>query len=171
MNSKLLIQGVILIAFAGSAIAADDISAILKQIKSEQAGSVPKPQAAAVAAPKKKKSSTSQKSSSSAKRSSEPRVPIWSPRDKLPKDVTGHYLAGDFVVQGEDVSGCAVIIPAQDAMNPFARQFNVVNMSSGLAPGTLVPIGRREMISVPRSRPLVFIGRGLLPGIYQVQAQ
>jgi hypothetical protein len=171
MNLKLLVRGAALITFAGSAMAADDISAILKQIKSEQTGSVPKPQAAAAAAPKKKKSSTTQKSSSSAKRSSEPRIPIWSPRDKLPKDVTGHYLAGDFVVQGEDLSGCATIIPLQDAMNPFARQFNVVNMSTGLVPGTLVPMGRREMVRVSRSRPLVFIGRGILPGIYQVQAQ
>jgi len=157
-------------------LAAEDISGILKQIKAERTGQMPKPTPAPKTPPpkkqeQKKKSSASSGASAKAKQPSAPKVPIWSPRDKLPKDVTGHYLAGTFVVQGEDVSGCAVLIPAQDANNPFARQFNVVNMSTGLAPGTLVPIGRREMVTVSRSRPLVFIGRGLLPGIYQVQAQ
>jgi hypothetical protein len=171
----------ILFAFAfGSLInhglAAEEISAILKQIKAERTGQIPKPTPAPYTPPQKKqeqkkKSSATPGMSSKAKKPSAPKVPIWSPRDKLPKDVTGHYLAGTFAVQGEDLSGCATLIPVQDANNPFARQFNVVNMSTGLAPGTLVPIGRREMVTVPRSRPLVFIGRGLLPGIYQVQAQ
>ena len=165
MHLTSLLCAASVIVFVGSAVAADDLSSILKQIKSERTGSVSKPKASAATAPKKKKSS------SSAKSASEPRIPIWSPRDKLPKDIAGNYLAGDFVVQGEDLSGCATIIPLQDANNPFARQFNVVNMSTGLVPGTLVPIGRREMVRVSRSRPLVFIGRGLLPGIYQVQAQ
>jgi hypothetical protein len=160
---------------AHQGLAAEDISAILKQIKAERSGQVPKPTPAPYTPPKKKeqkkKSSANSGSSSKPKRPSAPSVPIWSPRDKLPKDVTGHYLAGTFAVQGEDISGCATLIPVQDANNPFARQFNVVNMSTGLAPGTLVPIGRRQMVTVPRSRPLVFIGRGLLPGIYQVQAQ
>lgn len=161
---------------ADRGLAAEDISAILKQIKAERTGQIPKPTPAPYTPPKKKqeqkkKTSASSGTSSKAKKPSAPKVPLWSPRDKLPKDVTGHYLAGTFAVKGEDISGCATLIPVQDANNPFARQFNVVNMSTGLAPGTLVPIGRREMVTVPRSRPLVFIGRGLLPGIYQVQAQ
>lgn len=168
MKQRIILPLLICLFAATSGRCADDISSILKQIKSEQAGAVSKPKPAPYSPPKKKKSRSSD---SSAAKSPEPKIPIWNPKDKLPKDVTGHYLAGDFVIQGEDLSGCATIIPLQDAMNPFARQFNVVNMSTGMVPGTLIPIGRREMVRVSRSRPLVFIGRGILPGIYQVQAQ
>lgn len=171
MKHLALLVALVVGPVANHGLAAEDISAILKQIKAERTGQLPKPTPIQTKQEQKKKSSASSGASSKAKQPSAPKVPIWSPRDKLPKDVTGHYLAGTFVVQGEDLSGCATLIPAQDANNPFARQFNVVNMSTGLVPGTLVPIGRREMVTVSRSRPLVFIGRGLLPGIYQVQAQ
>ena len=75
------------------------------------------------------------------------------------------------MIRGEDISGGAEIIAAEDAANPFARVFTIVNLSSGMAPGTLVPIGQRRLVQVSKNKPLIFIGRGMLPGLYNVQAQ
>jgi len=97
-------------------------------------------------------------------------LPVWRPKDKLPKEVRGHGLAGNFAIQGSSSDGSVIIVPAEDADNPFARQFWIINRSFAGGANALVPIGQREIIQVPSSRPLKFIGRGILPGIYNVEA-
>jgi hypothetical protein len=101
-----------------------------------------------------------------------PSIPVWNPRDKLPKEVTGQGVAGNFVIQGSSSEGTLILIPAEDADNPFARQFWVVNRTfAGGSPNVLVPMGQRQLVQVPANNPLIFIGRGILPGVYNVQAQ
>jgi hypothetical protein len=160
--------------FAGSLFllstthAADDITSILNKIESNK--SVPTIPTKEIGESKK---NSSKNSSSSLKPSkpSQPQIPLWLPKDKLPKDVAGHGLYGNFVIRGEDINGGAEIIAAEDAANPFARVFTIVNLSSGMAPGTLVPISQRRLVQVPKNKPLIFVGRGILPGLYNVQAR
>ena len=102
----------------------------------------------------------------------QPTIQVWSPRDKLPKEVTGQGVAGNFVIQGSSSDGTLILIPAEDASNPFARQYWVVNRTYGSGvPNVLVPMGQRELVQIPVNQPLIFIGRGILPGVYNVQAQ
>jgi len=101
-----------------------------------------------------------------------PSIPVWNPRDKLPKEIAGQGVAGNFVIQGSSSEGALILIPAEDADNPFARQFWVVNRTyGGGVPNVLVPLGQRQLVQVPSNEPLIFIGRGILPGVYNVQAQ
>jgi len=101
-----------------------------------------------------------------------PSITVWNPRDKLPKEITGQGVAGNFVIYGTSSEGNLILIPAEDAENPFARQYWVVNRTyAGGSPNVLVPMGQREMVQVSPSQPLIFIGRGILPGVYNVQAQ
>lgn len=100
-----------------------------------------------------------------------PRIIVYRPKDKLPKDVAGSGVAGDFLVSGEDPLGGASIIAAEDAMNPFARSFIIKNVSSGYSPGTVLPLENRKLIHISPQKPLIFIGRGMLPGEYNVRAQ
>ena len=148
--------------------AADDITSILNKIESTK--SVPTIPTKSVGETKKSTGKNSSTSNNSSK-PRQPQIPLWLPKDKLPKDVAGHGLYGNFVVRGEDITGGAEIIAAEDAANPFARVFTIVNLSSGMAPGTLVPISQRRLVQIPKSKPLIFIGRGILPGLYNVQAQ
>ena len=148
--------------------AADDITSILNKIESSK--SVPTIPTKAIAEPQK----SSARNSSSTNTSSKPRqpqIPLWLPKDKLPKDIAGHGLYENFVVRGEDITGGAEIIAAEDAANPFARVFTIVNISSGMAPGTLVPISQRRLVNIPKNKPLIFVGCGILPGLYNVQAR
>jgi hypothetical protein len=101
----------------------------------------------------------------------QPAVQIWGPRDRLPKNVTGQYVAGNFVVQGSTTEGNVILIPAEDADNPFARQFWISNRQSDLGPNALIPLGQRPLVQVSPDAPLIFIGHGILPGVYNVQAQ
>ncbi|MFZ4775984.1 MAG: hypothetical protein ACOYM3_11500 [Terrimicrobiaceae bacterium] len=161
--------------------AADDISSILNQIQGEGAGkkntTIEKTTSTPVSTPvpkKKQPTAPAKKQTTQAPAVKQPEVRqivVWGPTDKLPKDVTGQGVAGNFVIQGEGANGGAELIPATEASNPFARVFVVVNLTSGYPPGTLLPIGQRRLIQVSTNRPLIFIGRGLLPGIYNVQAQ
>jgi hypothetical protein len=76
-----------------------------------------------------------------------PSIPVWNPRDKLPKEVTGQGVAGNFVIQGSSSEGTLILIPAEDADNPFARQFWVVNRTyGGGVPNVLVPLGQRQLV-------------------------
>lgn len=95
---------------------------------------------------------------------------IFGPKDKLPKEITGQRVAGNFAVIGEYADGGEMLVPAEDTMNPFARQFIIVNKTSGFERGTTVDVSQRQMIHVPRSEALVFISRGVIPGTYLVQA-
>ena len=100
-----------------------------------------------------------------------PRIVIYRAKDKLPKNVAGAGVAGDFLITGEDALGGATIIAAEDASNTFARIFIIKNASSGHPPGTVLPNDSRCSITVPAQKPLIFIGRGMIPGEYQVRAQ
>jgi hypothetical protein len=44
-------------------------------------------------------------------------------------------------------------------------------MSTGMPRGTLVPITQRRLVQIPRNKPLIFIGRGIVPGTYIVEAR
>lgn len=149
--------------------AADDITSILNKIETKK--DVPKIPTKNIDSKKSNTSSSSSSSKTKASKPSQPQIPLWQPKDTLPKDIAGQGLYGNFVIRGEDINGGAEIIAAEDAANPFARVFTIVNLSSGMAPGTLVPIGQRRLVQVPRNKPLIFIGRGILPGLYNVQAQ
>ena len=99
------------------------------------------------------------------------RIVVYRAKDKLPKDVAGAGVAGDFLITGEDAFGGASIIAAEDAMNPFARCFIIKNVSSGYSTGTVLPLESRKLIRISPQKPLIFIGRDILPGQYQVRAQ
>lgn len=103
--------------------------------------------------------------------SKKPSLPLWGPTDKLPKDVKGHRLAGQFAIQGSTVDAEVILVPAKDADKPFARQFWVVNRRFQGGARALVPIGSREIITIPKNKPMIFLGRGILPGIYNVEMQ
>ena len=112
-----------------------------------------------------------EKSSINPIASEAPLFVVYRPKDKLPKNVTGSGLAGNVLITGEDALGGTTIIAAEDASNPFARIFIIKNVSSGHPPGTDLPLGSRRPITVPTQKPLIFIGRGMIPGEYQVRAQ
>lgn len=166
------------VAFAHQVIAADDIGSILNEIKAEKSGSknttIGKPPELAPSAPKKA-SSPKAKAPKAPKvnksKSSAPKIQIWNPRDKLPKNVTGNGVAGNFAFYGTNADGNPIYIPAEDFSNPFARQYWLVNVRTRFGPNMLVPINERRLITVSRSKPLIIIGRGILPGVYNVQAQ
>lgn len=98
-------------------------------------------------------------------------IVVYRPKDKLPKNVAGSGVAGDFLVTGEDVFGGATIIAADDAMNPFARRFIIKNASSGYSPGTVLPLDNYKCIHISPQRPLIFIRRGIIPGEYEVRTR
>ena len=154
-----------------SCFSADDVSSILKQIKAERVGSASPPKPAPAAAPKKKKSSASQKSSSASQRRSEPKIPVYHPSVKLPKNFAGMRVAGRFALIGTTYEGQPMLVAAEDAMNPFGRQFWIENARSGLGSNVTLPIDQRTLVDVPTSSPLILVKRGVLPGIYWVHLQ
>jgi hypothetical protein len=89
----------------------------------------------------------------------------------LPNNLAGCAVAGDFMLIGEDVEYGAELVPISEANNVFARRFIVKNFTSGYAPGTNLPPNLYRKIHAPRERPLLFIGRDILPGFYLVRAQ
>lgn len=162
------VLGVSLISIS-SAVAADDVDSILKQISGESSGGG---SSSGQNTSLKKSSSSNTGTSSTKKRSqaSTPSIKVWNPKDKLPQDVSGQGVAGNFAVYGTSSEGNPILIPAEDAANPFARQYWIVNLRENTG-RTLVPIGQRQMVQVSARRPLIFVGRGILPGVYNVQVQ
>ena len=122
-------------------------------------------------APKPKKKAVVKQAAPRPQAPQQPSITVWNPRDKLPKDVTGQGVAGNFVIYGSSSDGNVILIPAEDASNPFARQYWIVNRAYNGGPDALVPMGQRELIQIPRNQPLIFVGRGPLPGVYNVQEQ
>lgn len=94
--------------------------------------------------------------------------PVWRPKDKLPKEIQGHGVAGRFAIQGSTIDSLVILVPAEDADNPFARQFWIMNRTFAGGPNVLVPIGQKEIIQIPASNPLTITGRGIVPGVYNV---
>jgi len=165
-----LVLGISLIS-VNSALAADDVDAILKQISGESSGSG---SSSGQNTSLKKKSSPSGSATTTHKKSiqaSAPSIKIWGPKDKLPPDIAGQGVAGNFAFYGTNTEGNPILIPAEDASNPFARQFEIVNMRDQVGPNVLIPAGQRRLVQVSSRRPLVFVGRGILPGVYNVQVQ
>lgn len=111
------------------------------------------------------------KKKSQSSESAAPSIKIWNPKDKLPSDISGQGVAGNFAFYGTSSEANPILIPAEDANNPFARQFWIVNLQDQAGPNALVPIGQRHMVQVSSKRPLIFVGRGILPGVYNVQVQ
>lgn len=164
-----VVLGVSLIS-VGSAVAADDVDSILKQISGESTGGG---SSSGQNTSLKKSSSSNAGTSSTKKRSqaSAPSIKVWNPKDKLPSDVSGQGVAGNFAFYGTNTEGNPILIPAEDASNPFARQYWIVNMHDRVGPNVLIPASQRRLVQVSPRRPLVFVGRGILPGVYNVQAQ
>jgi hypothetical protein len=94
---------------------------------------------------------------------------IWSPKDKLPKNVEGHGVAGKFAIEGQ-YEGRLCLVPLQDKANPFARHFVVVNRSLNLPEYHVLPIPEREVVEIPRDAPLIIERKGIM-GYYYVRVQ
>ena len=94
---------------------------------------------------------------------------VWAPKDKLPKKVDGHGVAGRFAVEGH-YEGRLCLVPLEDRSNPFARHFVVVNRSLNLPEFHVLPIPERETIEIPRDAPLIIERKGIM-GYYYVRAQ
>jgi hypothetical protein len=149
---------------------AEDVDSILRQIKSEstrRAVSEPTPQAATV-----KKTSRPQSSKPKPRqppaRQPEPETfsgPIWGPKDKLPKQIRGHGLAGDFVIAGQ-FDGCVELLAAEDNTNPFPRRFIIANKHLDLPDYHFIPFDQREILTIPRSNPLIFLEKTSLAYYY-----
>ena len=149
---------------------AEDVNSILRQIKSESTrGSVPEPTPQAAS---DKKTSRPQSSKSRPRqpptRQPEPETfsgPIWGPKDKLPKQIRGHGLAGDFVIAGQ-FDGCVELLAAEDNTNPFPRRFIIANKHLDLPDYHFIPFDQRETLTIPRSKPLVFLEKTSLAYYY-----
>lgn len=87
---------------------------------------------------------------------------VFGPYDRLPKDITGKGLAGDFVLFGEHAGGGLVIVGAKDDYNISPRTFIVRGRSTGAPSGTILPHSQRQLWHISREAPLIFIGR--MPG-------
>lgn len=150
---------------------AENVESILQQIKSESSrGPVPQPipQAATVKKTARPQSSKSKPRQTQA-RQPEPETfsgPIWGPKDKLPKQIRGHGLAGRFVVAGQ-FEGLLLLEAEEDNLNPFCRRFVVANKTLNLPdPYHIIPFDQREVLTVPRSNPLVFLKKTSLAYYY-----
>jgi hypothetical protein len=144
-----------------------DVDAVLDRVEAERAAGYTKPKEAK--APNKKKQQASSESPSGRKR--EPEVEVHHPRIKLPKSFAGIRIAGKFAFIGTSVGGHPQLVAAEDAMNPFARQFWVENVQSDLGPNVTLTLDQRTLVNISPSNPLVLVKRGILPGIYWVHAQ
>ena len=157
----------------------EELSEILRQISEEKSGKTSDKKNTSAAAEPTPKKKTEPKKSQAAKPQARavqtpvaqpPRWIVYGPKDKLPNNLQGCAVAGDFKLIGEDVSGGALLVAADSSLF-FARKFIVKNSSSGYPPGTIFPTEKHRIIRVPRERPLLFLGRDMLPGDYLVHAQ
>ena len=152
----------------GSAVAADDVDSILKQINGESSGSS---SSGGSGSGKNTSEATTTAPRKKSMQAAAPSIKVWNPKDKLPSDIAGQGVAGSFAIIGEYVEGGALLIPGEDAMNPFARQYILSNVSSGFPRGTHLDFSQRKLITIPMNRPLIFVGRGIVPGTYVLQAK
>jgi hypothetical protein len=173
---------ILLAAWLGTALLpseshGQEVADILRQISEEKSGKTSENKNTTAETPARKK--TEPKKSKTAKPKAQavqppvapaPRWIVYGPKDKLPKNLEGCAVAGDFKMIGEDVFGGALLVAADSSLF-FARRFIVKNSSSGYAPGTILPAEQHRLVRVPRERPLLFQGRDMLPGEYLVHAQ
>lgn len=168
-KTKLTILAAFLIPIA---LRADDLQALCNSLKSETVSTAP---SAAIA-----QSGTSGNGNSAKKKvqhkasapvsSRQPRNVILSPKDKFPPQVSGMYVAGNFMPKFLQSDGL-VLVPAEDFMNPFARQFIVANVNTGIYEGQVVPVPNPHLVQISPNRPLVIVSRGVIPGSYIVNSQ
>lgn len=137
---------------------AQDVSSIIDRIQTEQ-------QAPAVPSAPPRKAKPEKKPNKAQERPA-PSVQFWGPKDKLPQDIAGQLLIGDFKAIGASINGHPLLV-AEDGL--FGRSFEVDNLSTGLAPGQSYPTGQEPRMRFTRNDPLVFIERGML-GCYTVRA-
>jgi hypothetical protein len=97
-----------------------------------------------------------------------PPRPVWRPKDKLPKDIQWHGVAGSFAFIGSSRDGSVILVPAEDANHPFAREFWIVNRPYAGGANVLLPSHQRRIIDIPHLQPLIILGRGSSPGVYRV---
>lgn len=95
---------------------------------------------------------------------------IYGPKDKLPKNVSGILVAGDFMPMCREAQGLEVV-PAADYLNPFARQFIITNIRTGLIGDQTETVQNPELMHITADKPLIIISRGILPGSYMVNSQ
>lgn len=95
--------------------AADEVGEILKQIKAEKSGAIkpdkpsasaPSSQASPCKKPEPQQVAEKPKSQSANTARSQPKptpfaMPVHGPKDKLPKQIRGHGVAGTFVIAGQ----------------------------------------------------------------------
>jgi len=159
--------------------AADEVGEILKQIKGEKSGAIKpdkpsSPTSASQASPRKnpKPQQASEKpehqSANSARSQPKPTpfaMPIHGPKDKLPKQIRGHGLAGTFVIAGQ-FQGCLKLEALEDNTNPFCRTFIVANKRLNLPDDYFIPTHKRETLTISRSNPLIFLEKTSLAYYY-----
>jgi hypothetical protein len=144
-----------------------DVDAVLDRVEAERAAGYTKPKE--TKAPSKKTRPASSEARPERKR--EPKVEVHHPRIKLPKNFAGIRIAGKFAFIGTSVEGHPQLVAAEDAMNPFARQFWVENVQSDLGPNVTLTLDQRTIVDIDPTSPLVLVKRGILPGIYWVHAK
>jgi len=163
----------------GKINAADDIDAILNQIRGESSSgkntsASNTPGSTTVTVPPKKTKTTAKKKSADAPQQIQPAtpaIPIWSPTDKLPKDFRGQGVAGTFALRGTNYEGCPILVAAEEFNKPTARVFMIVNGDVGLGPNRSFVGQPMHTVEVSHNKPLIFVGRGVLPGVYNVKLQ
>ena len=155
---------VVIAGMCTAGMASAQVDEILQSIEKEQAvsnvqpkGDLPPPSSSA----KKQDTSKQGKALRSATK-------YWLPKDRLPGNIAGQYLIGDFVVFGESPNGHAQLVALADKGGVFTRTFEVENSSSGLSPGQIYPSGKEPRISFTRENPLIFTRSGVL-GYYMVR--
>jgi hypothetical protein len=150
-----------------TSLRADDLQALCNSLKQETVSTPPVASRTSNAASPKK---STPRPSVAHTQASQPKNVILSPKDKFPPQVTGMYVAGNFMPKYLQDDGL-VLVAAEDFMNPFARQFIVANVRTGVGPGQIVPVSNPHLVQVSPSRPLVIISRGIVPGTYIVNTQ
>jgi len=97
-----------------------------------------------------------------------PPRPVWRPKDKFPKDIKWHGVAGRFAFIGSSKDGLVILVPAEDVNKPFPRQFWVVNRPYKGGANVVFPDHQKKIIDIKNLKPLIFTGRGPFPGVYLV---
>jgi len=92
-------------------------------------------------------------------------VVFYQPRGRLPDDIEGKLLIGEFAAYGEDESGGMLMVASGDKKKTFARIYHVRNLNTGLPAGGFFSDNKQQdkLISFTRDHPLVFIVKNSTP--------
>lgn len=164
-NPLLLLTALVLLPGAIGSATADDLQSLCNSLQQEAVSTPPVSRP-----PKKSNPPTKKRPQPISQTPAQPQNVILSPKDKFPQQVAGMYVAGNFMPKFLEDDGL-VLVAAEDFMNPFARQFIVSNVRTGVAPGQVVPVSSPHLIQVSPTKPLVIVSRGIVPGTYIVNSQ